>query len=260
MSKKNYTRKDFLGKITAATLSSVGAGILLPSMAEAESDKASVPPAEISKEATILFQGDSITDAGRNRKDITANSQGGLGVGYAFLAASHLRHRMATHNLRCYNRGVSGDKVFQLADRWEKDCLKLKPDVLSILVGVNDFWHTLDHSYDGTAETYENDYRILLNRTQKALPDVKLIIGEPFVIAEGSAIVEEEWFPEFTKYQAAAKQMAKDTGAAFIPYQSIFNEAGGDVPPSYWAADGVHPTTAGCHLMAQAWLETVKRL
>lgn len=259
--KKNYTRKDFLGKITAAALSSAGAGVLLPSMAGAETADTDTPLlAEIPKGATILFQGDSITDAGRNRKDTSPNSQGGLGIGYAFLATGHLRHLMATHDLQCYNRGISGNKVYQLADRWDEDCLQLEPDLLSILIGVNDFWHTLDFGYDGTAEKYKNDFRALLERTKKALPNVKLIIGEPFVIAEGSAIVEEKWFPAFKAYQRAAREVAEDTGAAFIPYQSVFDEASREVSSTYWAADGVHPTTAGCHLMAHAWLETVKRV
>lgn len=261
MNKRNYTRKDFLGKITAATLSSLGAGALIPSVAGAASaPDPSVYPDWIEKGSVILFQGDSITDAGRNRKDMGPNSQGSLGGGYAFIAASHLRHTMASLDLKCYNRGTSGNKVFQLADRWGEDCLQLEPDILSILVGVNDFWHTLNNTYDGTAKIYENDYRALLQRTREALPDVRVVIGEPFVIPQGSAVDEEKWFPAFKEYQAVAKQVAEDAGAALIPYQSIFDEAGREVSPAYWAADGVHPTTAGCHLMAQAWLETVKRM
>lgn len=261
MSKKNYTRKDFLGKITAATLSAAGAGLLYPSLGGAEGTRTKMPlSAKIKKEATILFQGDSITDAERNRKDTAPNSSRGLGTGYAFLAASHLRHVMAPHNLQFYNRGISGDKVFQLANRWNEDCLELKPDILSILIGVNDFWHTVDFGYDGNVDKYENDFRNLLKRTKDALPNTMLIIGEPFVIAEGSAIVKEKWLPEFKAYQKAAREIAKDTGAAFIPYQSVMDEASREVPSTYWAEDGVHPTIAGCHLMAHAWLETVKRL
>jgi lysophospholipase L1-like esterase len=92
------------------------------------------------------------------------------------------------------------------------------------------------------------------------LPDVQFVIGEPFFLKEGSAIVAESWIPEFYRYQKAAKMIAREFGAAFIPYQSIFDEALNEVPATYWAEDGVHPTLAGCHLMAQAWLETVKRL
>ena len=81
----------------------------------------------------------------------------------------------AGYALKIYNRGISGNKVFQLADRWDKDCLDLRPDVISILIGVNDIWHSLNGNYDGTVEKYDNDYRALLTRTLKALPEVKLV-------------------------------------------------------------------------------------
>lgn len=252
---KNYTRRNFLGSITAATIASIGAG-LLPATAFAESNQ-SRNIIDLPKGATVLFQGDSITDAGRNRNESEPNT--GLGTGYTFLAAADLRHSFAREDLQCYNRGISGNKVFQLAERWQEDCLDLKPDVLSILIGVNDFWHTLGNNYEGTPEIYENDFAGLLERTRKALPDVKLIIGEPFVVKEGSAVTDE-WFPEFSEYREAARRIASDFDAAFVPYQSVFDEAGQKVSPVYWAADGVHPTLAGAQLMARAWLETFKRM
>lgn len=260
MNKKKYTRKDFLEAISTATVGSLALGMGFPSVAKSFSnhDRTSLP-FELSQGATILFQGDSITDAGRNREILGANNQSGLGPGYAFLAAAPLLHEQAGKHLKCYNRGISGNKVFQLADRWERDCLSLKPDVLSILIGVNDFWHTLNGDYEGTPEIYEKDFRALLKRTKKALPEVTLIIGEPYVVKEGSAITPE-WFPEFIQYQTIAKQIARDFDAAFIPYQSIYDKAGKKVSSTYWTIDGVHPSTAGCQLMAQAWIETLKRL
>lgn len=257
MSKKDYTRRSFLETITSATLGAMGASMILPAASNAMDSvtKAVVIP----NGATILFQGDSITDAGRDKENKKPNDPWALGQGYAFLATAQLRHTLAAKDLECYNRGISGNKVFQLADRWEEDCLQLQPDVLSILIGVNDFWHTLSHNYDGTVEVYEKDLRALLERTQSQLPDVQLIIGEPFAVKEGSAI-NENWFPDFTGYQKAAKQIASDFGAAFIPYQSIFDKASSKVTPTYWTGDGVHPSLAGSQLMAQAWLETFKRL
>lgn len=261
MNEKDYTRQEFLSTITRTTLTGLGASFLVPSLASAreQSNNNEAVFPSFDKGDVIVFQGDSITDAGRDRKRDAPNDQRALGAGYAFIAASTLRHTMPGYDLKCYNKGISGNKVFQLADRWEEDCLRLNPDILSILVGVNDFWHTLSHGYDGTAEIYERDFRALLERTQKALPEVTLVIGEPYVVKSGSA-VDDRWFPAFLKYQAAARRVAKDFGAAFIPYQQIYDEAGKEVPGTYWAADGVHPTTAGCHLMAAAWLETVKRI
>ena len=99
-------------------------------------------------------------------------------------------------------------RFFQLADRWQTECLDIKPDILSILVGVNDFWHMVKHGYEGTLEIYEQDFRKLIKQTLNVLPHVKLIIGEPYALAEGSA-VDSEWFPAFDGYRAAAKKNCK---------------------------------------------------
>ncbi|HLR32831.1 MAG TPA: SGNH/GDSL hydrolase family protein [Fodinibius sp.] len=251
----DYTRRNFLREITTAALGAAGA-YWLPGSGEkakaAEGDLAGVP-----RNGTILFQGDSITDAGRDREAGAANT--GLGGGYALLASAQLRKTFAKRNVACYNRGISGNKVFQLSERWQEDALSLKPDLLSILIGVNDFWHTLS-DYDGTVEVYEQDFRNLLTRTREELPEVTLVIGEPFVILAGSSVSEEEWLPGFRDYQKAARKIAGEFEAAFIPYQSVFDEAAKITEPTYWAADGVHPTLAGGQLMAEAWLQTVNRI
>ena len=204
-------------------------------------------------EKVILFQGDSITDAGRNKDNETYNRADSLGHGYAFLAASQLLEAYPKENLKIYNRGISGNKVYQLRERWEKDCIELQPDVLSILIGVNDFWHTLSHDYKGTVEVYEDDFRSLLDYTLRKLPEVKLIIGEPFTVKGGKAITDE-WYPEFNRYQTAAANIAKDYKAKLIPYQEIFDKALKQAPVSYWAPDGVHPSMAGAELMADEWI------
>src|SRR5690606_22433718 len=115
------------------------------------------------KDDVILFQGDSITDAGRKKDSDEVNNASALGVGYAMLAASALLNDRADMNLKIYNRGISGNKVYQLAERWEKDCLGLKPNVLSILIGVNDYWHKHSGKYDGTVKVYEDDLKKLLD-------------------------------------------------------------------------------------------------
>lgn len=208
-------------------------------------------------QTTILFQGDSITDAGRKKERYYANDASGMGFGYVHHIVTSLLGQHPKKDINCYNRGISGHKVFQLANRWEEDCLQIQPDILSILIGVNDFWHTLDWGYTGTVEVYEKDFRTLLERTKKALPNVQLIIAEPFVL-RGTAIVEEKWYPAFSAYQRAAKSVANDFGAAFIPLQSIFDKALKIAPVSYWCPDGVHPSLAGGYLMAEAWIEVLK--
>jgi lysophospholipase L1-like esterase len=206
--------------------------------------------------AIILFQGDSITDAGRSRPDADKpNHQQALGNGYAWLAASQLLVDRPGDNLKIFNRGISGHKVPQLAARWQKDCLDLKPDVLSILIGVNDIWHGLNGKYDGTPATYERDYLALVESTLKALPDVKLIICEPFVLRCGA--VNDTWFPTFDAYRAAAKKVAETFHAAFVPFQTMFDEAVKLAPPAHWAGDGVHPSASGAALMAHTWRKAI---
>ena len=213
----------------------------------------------IPKGTTILFQGDSITDAGRNRSQYYANNTSGMGNGYVYqIVAEMLAHHPADE-IKCYNRGISGNKVYQLANRWQEDCIQLKPQVLSLLIGVNDFWHTLTSGYKGTAETFNTDLRALLTRTQTAVPGVKILLGEPFAVTGGRAITAE-WQDGFTVYQQMVKEIASDFKATFIPYQKVFDEALELAPVAHWCPDGVHPSIAGASLMKDAWLEAFQKL
>ena len=251
------SRRNFLSTLTAATASAGIVTTLLPGCSDGLISRTSAGgKSVIGKNSIILFQGDSITDAGRDKtKEENANDANAFGRGYVYLIAAQLLADRAADNLKIYNRGISGNKVFQLAERWDKDCLQLEPDMLSILIGVNDIWHTLNGKYDGTVEKYENDYRGLLARTRRELPDVKLVICEPFVLRCGA--VNEKWFPEFDRYRAAALRIAREFKAVFVPFQSVFDEASRLAPAPHWAADGVHPTMAGASLMARTWLKTV---
>lgn len=204
----------------------------------------------------VLFQGDSITDAGREKKMQLANHARSFGTGYANLAASWLLEELATENLTIFNRGISGNKVYQLAERWEPDCLELKPNVLSILIGVNDYWHFRNGKYDGTPEIYENDFRELLTRTKEVLPDVKLVICQPFILT-GTSAVDDSWIEPFNAYQDIAAIMAREFNAQWVPFQEAFEKALEIAPASYWAGDGVHPSMAGAQLMAEVWLKAL---
>ena len=205
--------------------------------------------------STILFQGDSITDVGRNRKRNNANEPSGFGGGYPRLIASGLLLDYAAENLKIFNRGISGNKVPDLAARWQKDCYDLKPNVLSVLIGVNDIWHKLNGRYDGTVETYESGYRELLEKTRVKLPGARIIVCEPFVLRCGA--VGDKWFPEFTQRLEAARRVATDLLLERVAFQDMFDEAIKVAPPNYWAGDGVHPTLAGHALMAKTWRQTV---
>lgn len=255
MAGNHSSRRNFL-----KTTSLASAGLLaIPQIVSAayNGETSKKKRVTINKDDIILFQGDSITDAGRKKDDPAFNAAGALGSGYAMIAASDLLFKYAGKNLKIYNRGISGNKVYQLAERWEKDCLDIKPNVLSILIGVNDFWHKILGRYDGTIETYRKDYKALLDRTKQKLPEVKLIIGEPYAV-KGIKAVDDKWYPSFNDYRAAAKEIAESYDAVFIPYQAIYDKAQKEAPGVYWTADGVHPTLAGANLMAHAWMEAVK--
>ena len=246
------TRRDFL-----KTAAISGALLSIPDIMASAMTISHTSKISLQKDNIILFQGDSITDAGRDKNIKTANTSPMMGSGYVIQVAGELLFRFADKNLTIYNKGISGNKVNQLAERWEADCINLKPNVLSILIGVNDFWHAKTGRYKGTAKEYEDGYRALLKRTLSALPGVKLIIGEPFAVT-GVKAVDSTWYPQFDQYCEAAKKLANEFNAVFIPYQKVFDEAQKRAPGVYWTHDGVHASLAGAHLMANAWMEAVK--
>lgn len=253
MEYKNNSRRNFIKRTVAGGILAVS----IPEIVSATMVSYGTMKKMLSPGKTILFQGDSITDAGRNKEEPAYNNARGMGTGYAMLAAASLLEKYPSFNLKIYNKGISGNKVYQLAERWDKDCLELKPDILSILIGVNDIWHKLNGQYEGNAEIYKRDYIALLERTKKAVPDVQLIICEPFAV-QGVKAVDDKWFPEFYDYQRSAREIADLFGATFIPFQKIYDEAQKRAPGIYWTHDGVHPSLAGAQLMAEAWLASVK--
>ncbi len=254
---KSSDRRNFLKN---AIIGTVGMTATTSILAANESEMDFLSPKisinSLKNSNVILFQGDSITDAGRNREAKDPNIQNALGGGYAFLAAAELLNTFPTKNLKIFNKGISGNKVYQLSDRWQTDCLDLYPSVLSILIGVNDYWHKHNGNYDGTVEIYEKDLRALLKRTKDALPEVKLVICEPFAVL-GCKAVDGTWFPEFDSYRASARKLSGEFDAIFIPYHDIFIKASKIAPPTYWTGDGVHPSVAGAKLMAEVWMKYV---
>jgi len=213
-------------------------------------------PVARSTGVTVLFQGDSITDCGRDRSVAAANDSGALATGYPLLVASSLLRLYPERALRFFNRGNSGNKVPDLQARWQQDALDLKPDIVSILVGVNDIWHHLLNGYTGTVQDYETQYAALLEQTRAALPGVRLVVLEPFVLRTGA--VTAAWFPEFDQRRAAAERVSRAAGATWLPLHGMFERLVRRASPEYWAADGVHPTPAGHGAIAQLWTQTVR--
>ncbi len=206
----------------------------------------------------ILFQGDSITDAGRNTEN---GSMACIGQGYALIVSA----KLGFENPKKYeivNRGISGNRIVDVYSRIKIDCWNEEPDVLSILVGVNDVWHELSKGNGVEIERYENIYDTMLRETIERFPDIKIIMLEPFVL-KGSA-TEEHWEffrTEVAKRAAVDKNLAAkyNTNVAFVALQDKFDEAEKLAGAEYWLADGVHPTPFGHQLIAEEWLKVFKK-
>ena len=212
----------------------------------------------LTRDDIVLFQGDSITDCGRVRDRDQASETEKMGRGYAMLAGAGLRAELP--GITVLNRGVGGNRIGDLRDRWDADCLKLKPTVVSILVGVNDTWHGVAKGTpeNGTdLETFDREYRALLERTRAALPGVKLVIGEPFTL-ECGVVLEMDFHPDIDERANLVRIIAQEFADAYVEYPAVFGRAlERHADPSYWAGDGVHPSLAGHRVMAEAWREAV---
>lgn len=235
-------------KTTVLGLATAFAPILLQASPNSNDSKNKTGP-------TILFQGDSITDGNRTRNNDWNHV---MGHGYQYIIASKLWYDFPQKDLHFFNRGISGNKVTDLATRWQKDTLDIKPDVLSILIGINDVSAFLQGNTDFTAEQYERNYRSLLDQTKAALPDIQLVLCEPFVLQVGK--IAERWseyLSEVQKRQQIVRKLSKEYNTIFVAFQGAFNKALSKAPADYWIWDGVHPMPAGHELMAKEWMHQV---
>lgn len=200
----------------------------------------------------FLFQGDSITDCSRPR-DFE-----GMGAGYAFIIASQIGEQLAHKEPKFYNRGISGNRVSDMAARWNEDVYFLNPDLLSILIGVNDAWRIVNALPHGAKDRFARTYRQIIEETVEELPNLAIVVMEPFILK--TADMEKDWalWTELlTAYQAEAKALAEEFNLVYVPLQDAFNEACKLAPAEYWLYDGVHPTPAGHKLIADEWIKTV---
>ncbi|TWD82697.1 lysophospholipase L1-like esterase [Kribbella amoyensis] len=202
----------------------------------------------------MLFQGDSITHGGRGP---TEDPNHVLGHSYPFLIAADAAARYPAMRWRFVNRGVSGDSVADLAARWPADAVDLRPDVLSILVGINDVNQIMNGASDDVdGHRFRTTYEALLERTRAELPDVLLVLGEPFYLPTSPVLADRaKWADLVTGHAAIARELASEYGAVFVPYQRAMNVAVSRAPAEYWIWDGIHPTYAGQRVLADAWLE-----
>ena len=195
---------------------------------------------QFKENSVILFQGDSITDCGRNRED-----RDSLGDGYVNLIEGTLAGNHSQSNLKLINRGISGDKIRDLQLRWDADCMDISFNILSILVGVNDTLIT-------PAELFEEEYRMLLKRTTGELNST-IILCEPFLLLGDNNAYRDDLNPKIE----IVHRLSEEFSTLLLPLDKIFRKSCSLHPPEYWAQDGVHPTPAGHALIAKSWIECV---
>ena len=207
----------------------------------------------------ILFLGDSITDMDRNRNAKNSMDVGSYGRGYPMFVAGGL-YKKNPNKYEVINRGISGNRVVDLYARIKCDVWNLQPDVLSILVGINDVWHEVNYQNGVDLERFEKVYRMLIEDTKKALPNLKIVLCEPFVLP-GSATENTEEIPdkyerfcEIYEYAKVVKKLAEEYGLFFLPLQEKLTEKAKENGASHYLYDGVHPMVAGATLIADEWI------
>ena len=203
----------------------------------------------------ILLQGDSITDCGRSKTEQTD-----IGRGYPYLVSAELGLKEPTDH-SFFNRGISGNRIVDLYARIKCDIINLKPDVMSILIGINDVWHEVNYQNGVCSEKFYKVYTMLIEEIKEALPDIKIMILEPFVL-QGTATTENwDYFDtECKKRAAVARRIAEEQGLTFIPLQEDFDRLCKSAPESHWLRDGVHPTQFGHRMIADKWLAAYRTL
>ena len=225
----------------------------------------------------ILYIGDSVTDGGwgrsggnmmpsaeRNHKDLNHL----YGHSYMMLCAAHYESRDPESGDEFLNRGISGDDLTRLEARWEADVVALQPDVLSLLVGINDVYYHVQQRGEATFdfEAWERRYRALLDRARAANPDLVILLGTPFVAPVGKTGAAAD----YPRCEALVHRLAEivtalaaDYDATVLHYDELFAAQATlhpTVPMRHWIWDGIHPTAAGHRLMADLWIDRFDRL
>lgn len=212
----------------------------------------------------ILFQGDSITDGNRYKSRASEwdkNHQ--IGHSYVYIVTGLLGMQYPERGFEFVNRGISGNIAGELAKRWQTDALDIEPDVLSVLVGVNDCVRAAERPVkDFSASKYAEDYRRILTQSREKNPDLKIVLLEPFAYPEIQNVSSS---PEIRRVimrseQKIVRRLAEEFDAVFIPLQQVFDEALKLREAKYWLWDGTHPTEAGHALIAREFLKATRHI
>jgi lysophospholipase L1-like esterase len=240
-------RRSFIKQITAFTTA--------VALAPNSFSEVSVKENKDGNGYTFLFQGDSITDGNRTRNNDWNHV---MGHGYQYIIASKLWYEFPAKGFHFFNRGISGNKIPDLLARWQLDTLELKPDLLSVLVGINDIAASIEGKPGFSIDNYRDGYVSLLQKTRESLPNIQLVLCDPFVLPVGK--VKDRWTEYLTEVrnrQAVVKELAAKYDAVHVTFQAAFDKALVKAPAEYWIWDGVHPMPAGHELMAREWFRQV---
>lgn len=200
----------------------------------------------------ILFQGDSITDMGRDRSD-----SHNMGNGYPKYVKQLLTAKIGFEDAEFINLGISGDRTCDLLERRQKDCIDIQPDIVSILIGINDTWRRYDSNNPTSVQVFEDNYRKLLVDI-KTNTKAKIIILEPFLIDsdENKRCYREDLYEKIE----AVRRLAREYADAYVPLDGIFAAACLENEPSFYSADGVHPEPNGAKVIAEYYVKALKPL
>jgi len=204
----------------------------------------------------ILFQGDSITDAGRDYGDMH-----NLGNGYPKYTAELIKNRHPETEFEFVNLGISGHRAENLRERWQRDCIDIQPDVVSILIGVNDTWHNSGF-FGGTEpnwmpnEYFEECYRSILTDI-KEKTNAKIIMIEQFLLYTPD---KDFFHVDLDAKIQITRKLAREFADVFIPMDGLFASHCVGTEPTKWAADGVHPTEAGARLIAGYYADAFDKI
>lgn len=204
----------------------------------------------LKKDSTLLFQGDSITDCGRIYDDPT-----NLGLGYPKMIAEYLKTFYSSLNITVLNRGISGNRVVDLQGRWDKDCLDLNPDFVSIMIGVNDMWRRFDSNDPTSAKDYYDRYHDILLQIKTKNPNCEILLIEPFLLMTREDFID--WHFDLDEKIEMVRKLSREFKTKYLALDGIFAELSTDIDPSYWSQDGVHPTDEGHSLISRKWIEKV---
>ena len=196
----------------------------------------------------ILFIGDSITDANRDKTDPTD-----LGEGYVSLLAEKLRPLYENMSFTFVNKGVSGNRIFDIAERLESDCIAENPDIVILFEGINDVWHKYSHGIELDLDAFSACYESVAAKIKES--GAKLVIAEPFLL---NVPDKKRFRKEFDPEVAAIKKIAEKYADAYIAFDEIFTGVSKSVSISAYSADGIHPTHRAARLIADNLIKKIR--